>query len=313
MNAVIVLHGLFLLVCYQNQKCSIVAPHTRMTAGGADVHEYKYGTVGTGPGYALTLNSLPAQTNVTTTLMKLGGELAAASTHPFHNSDYPNNTYPTYEFTLNGTQLHYQVDAADVRNVISIPWPNHIRGANRVDVQADDLLNGNSSQLILGPAQGGEYLVSGTTILVFDNGPAFSFYDETGAKIGASSAVATTSAASTSIMVFTSWPPPGSTDTGDHSAGIDGALQGGSGSPTFNFTSIPSSDGFLVGNERAADSLGLPPSVITTPGASSKALSKTANDSNKIILKTGCGSVSIEDAGASPSTASGPGPVTNRR
>lgn len=308
MNAVIVLHGLFLLVCYQDQTCYIVVPHTRMTLGGKDVHEYQYGTVDTTTAHKLVMNSLDDQVDLTKR-MQLGNELKARRDHPFHGTPCSNSPYQACEFTLDKKKLRLakSLDKEHVKNMISIPRPDRILGANRVLVEADDLVNNDSLQtgLVLSPQLGGLYLFSETTILVFDQGKPFTFKDEKGGPLTKGTSA---QAGNTSIMVLTSWPKTGPGPTADaaamdHSAGINGALQDSHKKPpSFNFTTIPSGHGFRVGSERAVAKLGLPDSVTALPPSP---LETAGASVEPTIIKTGCGGVSIEASGAGRPVASG--------
>src|SRR5579872_741948 len=134
MNAAIVLHGLFLLWCHQDKTCDIVAPHTMMN--GSDVHNYKWGVLNaTG---ALQLASIPSQdpSTIGKATMQLGtSELTAGPTNPFHAS--APNPYRNYEFTLDPSKLTVNLNATAVRNVIHIPWPDQVIGANRTLVASN--------------------------------------------------------------------------------------------------------------------------------------------------------------------------------
>ena len=297
MNAAIVLHGLFLLVCYQNQTCDIIVPHTMMA--GKDVHDYNWLTV-SADGKTLTPHQIPAQDPATikpkpSKRMTLGSELTPAGAHPFHNGRP--TIYTNYEFTLDGKQLKLALNSSANRNVIKIPWPNQILGANRQFVDSDSVTgnDANLAKLVLGPSAGGLYMFSETLVLLYDTGTQFSFVDENGKALDKATLVK-----NTWMMVLTSWPKQ--VAYSDHSAGVNQSLVDKNGkSPLFNFTSVKT--GIPGGDESGVPGVGLPQPVHDPPPAPKGSvaqsiwtvISKDGKVEKRVIVKTGCGTVSLED------------------
>jgi hypothetical protein len=253
MHAAIVLHGLFLLVCYPDaakKHCEIWVPHTRMN--GMEMHNY---TAGFGQSFVPFSEQMDKSKSMTI-------DLQAGNTtgFPFHTNS--GMEYKARQFTLAGDQIS-KLDRTQVRDIISIPWPDEIYGLNRVLAPAMSVAP-MDSQLVQSPATYKFYLISETVVLYYAQGAPFNLLDENGALVEPSAAGLADNMGNvlTWALVLSS-EPYGCNLQGDHTKDFNALIIKADGTnPAFVLTGLSNTQ--PGGSETTGAPL-LPPGVLDPP------------------------------------------------
>jgi hypothetical protein len=229
MDAVIVLHGLFLLSCdLHTQKCQVMV-------GEADKHVYMVGTP------TFNYSPIPVSTTMTTTLRDSKGKDPSAA-----NLDQRG-------VLLDGTVISASTPLV-AKRVITIPMPDDIYGANRVAPFREDFLNNTPSNTLRSQADSdGRIVIDESVLLRYSNADSFDLIDN-GQTISTSQTID-----GKAVLIFYSWPKD-CTDTVPHDPNVNSMLKiKGGGNPTYQFSY---SDVEITLDDPGADALDLPDSVI---------------------------------------------------